>query len=38
MILKVIKLFFDFIEDYLMKTDDIDTIEFRKIRWEKIDY
>ena len=30
--IKVIKLFFDFIEDYSYENDDIDTIEFRKIR------
>lgn len=34
--IKVIKLFFDFIEDYSYENDDIDTIEFRKIRWKKL--
>jgi len=35
-IIKVVKLFFDFIEDYSYEDDDLETIEFRKIKWKKL--
>ena len=34
--IKVIKLFFEFIEDYSYEEDDMEAIEFRKIRWKKL--